>query len=192
MRGTPVLVNKLPIGDFIADLDFSDVYILTLTRDLTIDIKNAINGVKYTFIIKQDNTGGRVLSFTDKILGNVSITTTANSCTVLEFAGIDNKIQLQSGIGDLIHIPYNTVIPFNHLISDMATTILTGNDIFSINSTDAVNNACTSVLLVNNVSYTPDLTAFHVVGIYDNTLAYTLLSFTLKRGLYIVSILNFD
>ena len=89
-------------------------------------------------------------------------------------------------------ISYNTSIPFDHLISDMATHTLTGNDVFSINSTGAVNNACTSVLLVNNVSYAPDLTAFHNVGIYDNTLAYTLLSFTLKRGLYIVSILNFD
>ena len=74
MRGTPVLVNKLPIGDFIADLDFSDVYILTLTRDLTIDIKNAINGVKYTFIIKQDNTGGRVLfKRGDTFYGSITI-----------------------------------------------------------------------------------------------------------------------
>ena len=93
-----------------------------------------------------------------------------------------------------IQIAYTTSIPFDHLNSDMSTYTLTGNDVFTVNTTGAVDNACTNILLVNNISYTPDVTTnFHVVGgVYDNTLTYTLLSFTRKRGIYLVSILNFD
>jgi hypothetical protein len=87
---------------------------------------------------------------------------------------------------------YTTAIPFDKLHTDMDTHTMVGNVAFTINSSNSLDSSETDLLLINNASYSIDVSQFHSAGIYDNTLAYSLLSFIRKRGLYIVSILNFD
>jgi hypothetical protein len=91
-----------------------------------------------------------------------------------------------------IQIAYTTSIPFNTLNTDIAEHTMTANDVFTYNTTGAIDNATASVVLINNPSYTPDLTAFHILGVPDNTLAYTYLQFFRKRGRYWVSVGNSD
>jgi hypothetical protein len=89
-------------------------------------------------------------------------------------------------------VSYSKAIPFNRVLSDISTHTLTGNDTLTVNTTNAFDNAGAQVLYINNSINTPNLDAFHVSGTYDNTKAYSLLTFIRKRGLYIVSILNFN
>ena len=89
-------------------------------------------------------------------------------------------------------ISYTASIPFTKALTDIATHTMVANITLTANSSDAVDNACTQLLLVNNTSYSADVTAFHAIGEQDNTKAYSLLTFERKRGLYLVSIVNFD
>lgn len=89
-------------------------------------------------------------------------------------------------------IEFNTAIPFTAALTDMATHTMTADVTLTVNLAGAVDNACTQLLLVNNSSYTADVTAFHSIGVQDNTKAYSLLTFQRKRGIYLVSIVNFD
>jgi hypothetical protein len=89
-------------------------------------------------------------------------------------------------------VNYTSSIPFTKALTDIDTHTMVGNITLTINTTGACDNACTQLLLVNNSSYLADVTAFHTIGEQDNTKAYTLLTFERKRGLYLVSIANFD
>jgi hypothetical protein len=88
-------------------------------------------------------------------------------------------------------IPYNTDFPFNKTLTYRSHT-LTANDVITINSTGAINQGGGQILFINNTSYTPNLTAYKVIGDYDNTYTYTLCTFEKVHGLYIVSIINFN
>jgi hypothetical protein len=89
-------------------------------------------------------------------------------------------------------ITYTTAIPFTKAMTDIEDHTMTAAVTFTVNSTNAVDNAGAQIKLVNSSSYAIDLTAFHVVGTYDNTKAYSILTFERKRGMYIVSIINFN
>jgi hypothetical protein len=89
-------------------------------------------------------------------------------------------------------IAYTTAIPFNHILTDIADHILTDNDTFTINTTDAADNCGAMLRLTNNGVYTPVLTVFHVSGSYDNTKTYSLLTFIRQRGQYICAIQNYN
>jgi len=188
-------------------LTFDTDYFIFLGGDL-----NVINTAPNSVSILNLNSDGRIFycdvvssinsqykMFTDTSTNLKFRNGVRNSSFVIDkeltptgFSGTEGVDWENIGSGVYLSIAYTPAIPFNTLLNDMGTHTMIADITFTVDSAGAIDNACTSVLLVNNVSYTPDLTAFHVVGIYDNTLAYTLLSFTLKRGLYIVSILNFD
>lgn len=105
-----------------------------------------------------------------------------------------DSIKLSNRISFLMpkNISYTTSIPFDYQLNDLGLHTIVGNETLTINSTGAVDNGGCQVLMVNNTSYTLNLTAFHVLGTYDNTSTYTLLTFIRKGGLYLVSILNFN
>jgi hypothetical protein len=122
--------------------------------------------------------------------GIVSAITVQAAINSLDSLKINNSYVVQS-------LPYDTVIPFNSLLSDIATHTLTHNDSLVIKTSDAIDNGGAQVLMVNNVLYKPKLGAFHVTDgcsgcTYDNSKTYTLLTFLRKRGLYIVAIKNFN
>jgi hypothetical protein len=100
-----------------------------------------------------------------------------------------NGVPISSGVS-VNSVSYTTSIPFNYTNTDIASHTLSANDVFTINSTGALDNTTSTVILTNSTSYTPDLTAFHQIGVYDNTYTYTYLEFFRKRGLYFVSIIN--
>ena len=88
-----------------------------------------------------------------------------------------------------IQATYTTSIPFNTLNTDMASHTMAANDVFTVNTTGAIDNTTTTIIITNNTSYTPDLTAFHQIGVYDNTYTYTYLEFFRKRGYILYQLL---
>lgn len=140
------------------------------------------------------------LTASDVSLGNVTnsaqltVTDTTNRKIQTQLMSRSDSSKLSSRINFLypVAIAYTNSIPFTKALTDIADHTMTASITFTVNTTGAVDNAGAQIKLINSTSYTIDVTAFHVAGIYDNTKAYTLLTFQRKRGLYICSILNFD
>ena len=91
-----------------------------------------------------------------------------------------------------VQVVYSAAIPFKNLFTDMATHAMIANVAFTVDTSGAIDNAKTELLLTNSTSYSISFTGISVIGVPDNTLAYTFLCFERKRGIYTVSILNFD
>ena len=116
-----------------------------------------------------------------------------NNSGFITSATIHDSLQIY----ERISAAYDTTIPFNNYLTDIAAHTLTHNDSLVIKVTGAVDNGGAQVLMVNNVLWKPKLGAFHVTDgcagcTYDNTKTYTLLTFLRKRGIYLVAIKNFN
>lgn len=150
--------------------------------------------------------GGTVTSVSittaNGISGTVANATTTPGITILPDTVNKYKTHTQSNADTVkLHnqlalllpdsVAYNTAFPFNKTLTYMSHT-LTANDVITINSTGAINQGGGQILFTNNTSYTPVLTAFKNIGVYNNTYTYSLCTFIKVHGLYIVSILNFN
>lgn len=128
--------------------------------------------------------------------GNLITTIAAGATAILEcvlITGTGASSWSVENIFKLINqIAYTTAIPFNREFTDIETHTLDANDTLIINTTGAIDNGGAQLLFINDHIHTPVLTAFHVIGDYDNIFDYSLLTFKRHRGLYLVSILNFD
>jgi len=67
------------------DWNASDVQILTLTGNATINFSNPRPGGKYVLLIKQDGTGGRTITWGSNIVCDIQPNSTANSITAFFF-----------------------------------------------------------------------------------------------------------
>lgn len=93
-------------------------------------------------------------------------------------------------------VAYSTAFPFNKAFTLMKHT-LTDNDIITVNVANKTLGAGGQILFKNNATNTPILSAFHVSGVYDNTLNYSLCTFIYLgvvsgSDIYVCSIINFN
>jgi hypothetical protein len=67
------------------DWNASDVQIVTLTGNATINFSNPRAGGKYVLLVKQDGTGGRTITWGNNIVCGIQLNPTANSITAFFF-----------------------------------------------------------------------------------------------------------
>lgn len=98
------LVNLVDSATISIDASLGDTFIVTLNGNRILGNPiNAVSGQKITFIIKQDNSGNRTLSFDNKYrfgtdLTSITLTTTANKTDYIGviYNGLDDKFDIVS------------------------------------------------------------------------------------------------